>query len=83
MADTSIAYTKENLLALQKAIVEGVRRVKYTDKEVEYRSLDDMLKIEEKLKCELGLSNETAGKGKGLFGGRRIIGRHTKGLDDC
>ena len=61
MADTSIAYTKENLLALQKAIVEGVRRVKYTDKEVEYRSLDDMLKIEQKLKDELGLSGEKCG----------------------
>lgn len=82
MADSSIAYTKENLIALQKAIVEGVRRVKYTDKEVEYRSLDDMLKIEKKLKAELGLGSQ-CGEGKGLFGGRRIVGRHSKGLGDC
>jgi hypothetical protein len=82
LADDSIAYSKANLLALQKAIVDGVRRVKYTDKEVEYRSLDDMLKIEKKLKAELGLDTQ-CGSGKGLFGGRRIVGRHSKGLDDC
>lgn len=83
MSDTSIAYTKENLIALQKAIVEGVRRVKYTDKEVEYRSLDDMLKIEKKLKDELGITSNQCGAGKGLFGGKRIVGRHSKGLGDC
>jgi hypothetical protein len=37
LSDSSTAFTQENLTALEKAIVEGVRRVKYTDKEVEYR----------------------------------------------
>ena len=38
-------WTVQDLIALDKAIAQGVKRVEYHDKNVEYRSLDDMLRI--------------------------------------
>jgi len=75
---TKTAFTLENLSLLEEALVEGAKRVKYTDKEVEYRSLDEMVKIRNLMKKELGLDKGTANKG--LFGGRRINAKHSKGL---
>jgi len=72
------AFTEENLLALEQAIVEGVKRVKYSDKEVEYRSLDDMIKTRNLMRKELCLDKSSTDKG--LFGGRRITAKHSKGL---
>lgn len=40
-----IIYTLEQYTALSDAIAQGVNKVKYSDKEVEYRSLDEMLRI--------------------------------------
>ena len=73
-------FTLEALAALEKAIGEGVRRVKYSDKEIEYRDLDEMLKARDLMRSTLGL-NKKCGQ-KGLFGGRRIIARHSKGLGE-
>ena len=53
------AFTEANLLALEDAIVKGVRRVKYTDKEVEYRSLDEMLQLRNLMRKELGFGPKT------------------------
>ena len=78
MSDSTTAFTQENLVALEKSIVEGVRRVKYTDKEVEYRSLDEMLRIRELMRKALGA---TKCGSPGLFGGRRIVACHSKGLN--
>ena len=82
MAASDAAFTEENLVALKKAMAEGVRRVKYTDKEIEYRSLDEMIKLQKRMEREL--YGKKCGK-PGLFGGRRIVGRHSKGLNtgDC
>lgn len=76
--NTQTAFTQENLNALEQAIVEGIKVVKYSDKEVEYRSLEDMLKIRNLMKKELCVDKSSASKG--LFGGRRINGIHNKGL---
>jgi hypothetical protein len=38
-------FTPEQLAALNAAIAQGVRKVKYGDKEVEYRDLDEMLQL--------------------------------------
>lgn len=46
---------KQALLdALEKSIYEGVLKVEYGDKKVEYRSLNEMIRIKEILKAELG-----------------------------
>lgn len=75
------AFTNEALMLLEKAIAEGVLKVKYSDKEIEYRSLDDMLKARELMRRQLGLKDKSGEAG--MFGGRRIVARHSKGLDDC
>jgi len=75
------AFSAENLIELEKAIASGVQKVKYSDKEIWYQSLSDMLKVRELMKDSLGL-NKKCGE-KGLFGGRRISAIHSKGLDSC
>lgn len=75
-------FTLEDLKALEKAIGEGVRRVKYTDKEIEYRDMDEMLKARSLMREVLGLTKKCSNN-KGLFGGKRIVAKHSKGLGDC
>jgi hypothetical protein len=48
-----VVYTLEQYTALSDAISQGVMKVKYFDKEVEYRSLDDMLRILALMKAQL------------------------------
>jgi len=74
----SVAFTQENLNALESALVEGIQKVKYSDKEIEYRSVDEMVKIRNLMKKELCIDKSNANKG--LFGGRRITAKHSKGL---
>ncbi len=73
-------FTFADLTALEKAIAEGVRRVKYSDKEIEYRSLDEMMKARSLMRESLGVKKRCGRKG--LFGGTRIVGQHSKGLND-
>ena len=54
MADLTTSWTTKDLEALEAAIAKGVQRVKYTDKEIEYRSLSDMLALRDRMKKELG-----------------------------
>lgn len=75
------AFTAENLNKLEAAIASGIQRVKYSDKEIWYQSLADMLKVRDMMKDALGL-NKKCGE-KGTFGGRRITTVHSKGLDSC
>lgn len=48
------SWTVKDLEELEKAIVKGVTRVKYTDKEIVYRSLDDMFALRDKVRKSLG-----------------------------
>lgn len=59
MANDTTSWTTKDLEALEAAIAKGVQRVKYTDKEIEYRSLDDMFKLRDRIKKELGLKSNT------------------------
>lgn len=47
------AYTIEQFNTLCAAIAQGALRVKYGDKEVDYRSLSDMLKIKSLMEAQL------------------------------
>lgn len=51
----SSVITREKLDALECAIAEGALRVKYSDKEIEYRSLDDMFRARDWMRKCLGL----------------------------
>lgn len=65
-----MAWTQDDLDKLEKAIALGVRRVEYSDKKVEYNSIDDMLKARDLIRNDLGLVD-------GRFG--RILSSHNKG----
>ncbi|WP_449106703.1 phage head-tail joining protein [Pseudomonas mohnii] len=59
-----MAYTIEQYNALQAAVAEGALSVRYADKSVTYRSLDEMMRILKVMAAELGLNS-------GNDGGRR------------
>lgn len=68
-----MAFTLLQVEALEKAIAEGVTRVKYENKEVEYRSLDEMLKLLDLMKSSLGLKAKS----------QRVLASYSKGLNEC
>lgn len=57
-----MAYTMEQVTALEAAVAEGALTVKYQDKQVTYRSLDEMVRILRQMKTELGLINKNGGR---------------------
>jgi hypothetical protein len=59
------AWNQGDLDALEQAIVAGHRSVKYADKEVQYRSLDEMIKIRDMVKRSLS-PNKDDGKRYGV-----------------
>ncbi len=52
-----MAYTLADLTALEDALKTGARRVKFADREVEFRSLTELRGIIEGLRRQLGLSD--------------------------
>jgi hypothetical protein len=44
-----VAFTAEDLETIRRAIATGELRVRYADREVEYRSIDDLLKAEKRI----------------------------------
>ncbi len=66
-----MAYTLDDLNKVEEIIANGVEMVKYSDKQIEYRSLDDLKKLRDLIKRELGIQGETT----------RIKAKFSKGLD--
>lgn len=64
-----MAWTSEDLAALQAAIATGAKRVTYSDKTVEYRDLAEMNQILTDMKTELGIAPR-----------RRRYAQHSKGI---
>ena len=62
MAVDTLGFTVENLIALEQAIATGARKVKYTDKEITYNSISDMLALREIMRKELGLTNAASAR---------------------
>lgn len=44
-----MAFTSDDLDRIRAAIATGELRVRYADREVEYRSIDDLLKAEQRI----------------------------------
>jgi hypothetical protein len=57
-----MAYTQQQHDTLEAAIAQGALKVKYGDKEIEYRSLKDMQIILNNMKSELGLLKQNSGR---------------------
>ena len=66
-----MAWSTEQLEVLEKAIAEGVTRLKYENKEVEYRSLEDMMKLRDIIRAELGIVDKS---------GQRLYASYSKGF---
>lgn len=62
-------FTQSDLDAINKAIATGALKVKYNDREVTYRSLDELLQARDLIKRALGLSK----------GGGRVYAKASKG----
>lgn len=56
MPEPILTYTIEDYTNLKKAIAQGASRVKYGDKEVEYKSLEEMERILALMAKELGIT---------------------------
>lgn len=52
---TASNFTPAMLCSLEAAIAQGAMKVKYSDKEVTYRSLDEMLRVRDLMRKELGI----------------------------
>lgn len=61
-------YTQEQYTILTAAIAQGALKVKYADKEVEYRSLNEMLHLQQIMANDLGLNGDSP-KTNGRFYG--------------
>lgn len=58
-------WTQADLTALDQAIAQGALRVRYRDRDVTYRSLDEVLQLRSLMQRELGLTS--------LASGRRVV----------
>lgn len=61
-----MAYTNEQYLALKEAIAGGELSVRYADRNITYRSIDEMLRILRLMEAELSPSTGSN------TGGRRL-----------
>ncbi len=55
-----MAFSLEQYQALSSAVAEGALSVRYADKSVTYRSLDEMLRLLKLMANELGINADTA-----------------------
>ena len=58
-------FSADDLKELEIAIAKGVKTVKYTDKEVTYRSLDEMLRVRDIIKECLAGDDSLEKNGRG------------------
>ncbi len=55
-------WTQTHLTALEQAIARGTLRVKYRDREVTYRTLDEMLQLRDVMRREIGQVSASSGR---------------------
>ncbi|AXA25917.1 MULTISPECIES: phage head-tail joining protein [Pseudomonas] len=48
-----MAYTQAHLAAVERAIARGEKTVRYTDRTVEYRSVDELMRARDLIRSEL------------------------------
>lgn len=66
-----MAYTQQDIDDLKAAIASGARIVEYSDRKVEYRSLNDMQRTLEMMQFEVNPQGIVS-SGKSAIGSRRI-----------
>lgn len=61
---SSTTWTEADLQELEKAIASGALSVKYSDKQVNYRTLSEMLQIRNMMREALGIGQANCGNGR-------------------
>jgi hypothetical protein len=61
------AFKEKQLESLEKAIADGALTVKYSDKMITYRSLDEMIRIRDILRKDLGKIESASTRRKAEF----------------
>jgi hypothetical protein len=62
-----MSFSTTDLAILESAIAQGALKVKYSDKEITYRSLSEMLQIRAMMRASLGLVSGQAQRIKAEF----------------
>ncbi len=62
-----MAFTQQQLDALEAAIAQGTTKVKYQDREVDYRSLSEMMQLLTFMKVSMGLADNKIKSKKAEF----------------
>lgn len=62
-----MTWTTDDLTAIETAIKSGTLRVKYADREVMYRSLDELVRIRDMIKDDLGQLGDNHGRSRRYF----------------
>lgn len=65
-----MAWTSNDLATLEAAIAQGVRTVRYGDKEVTYQTLDQMRRLRQEMIAEIN----------GSKGFKKYFHKHNKGF---
>lgn len=68
-----MTWTTDDLTAIETAIKSGTLRVKYADREVQYRSLGELVRIRDMIRDDLGQLGDNHGRIRRYF-------EHSKGL---
>jgi len=63
-----MAWTQSDLDVINKAIASGKRRVKFADREVEYHSIDDLLRARSEIQADLARQGRKRVRIVRLFG---------------
>lgn len=69
-----MAWQQSDLDEIEKNIATGALTVKFSDKEVTYRSLAEMMQVRDLIREKLGLAKKT---------GQRFFANFDKGLGKC
>lgn len=83
-----MAFTQDQLDAIEEAIASGTLEVQYSDKKITYRSLNDLLRTRDLIARKLGQANATNARlypelSKGTECGTPLAGCRCMGLCSC
>ncbi len=59
-----MAYTQAQLDALESAIAKGVTSVRYGERMITYRSLEEMNRLRDNMRAELGVSSPSGSRSR-------------------
>lgn len=59
-----MAYSESQLDNLEKAIAQGALSVRFNERQITYHSIDEMIKLRDAMRMELGISPPVRNRGR-------------------